>query len=282
MGASYGAILTTLLFWWISTAAILHLDRLDSRTFPISFGAFSVLLLAALWGIDASSATMTTASIYCAFASGLVIWAWHVMSYYMGFVRGPRKTRCPPGLLGWRRFVEALRASLYHEIAIAACALALLAMTWGSPNLFGLWTFLVLWWMHSSAKLNLFFGVPNLSDELLPDHMRYLVSFMARRPMNLFFPFSVSISTVFIALLAQRAIAAETEPEIVGYWILTTLMALAVIEHWLLVAPIDVNALWRLAAPTQSAASSAQGEKPTASEGLRLSALTAPRAAEEI
>ena len=59
--------------------------------------------------------------------------------------------------------------------------------------------------MHASAKLNLFFGVPNLGAEMLPRHLAYLESFMARRPMNMFFPLSVTISTVATALLAQRA-----------------------------------------------------------------------------
>ncbi len=32
----------------------------------------------------------------------------------------------------------------------------------------------MLWAMRQSAKLNLFLGVRNLSDELLPPHLRYL------------------------------------------------------------------------------------------------------------
>ena len=50
--------------------------------------------------------------------------------------------------------------------------------------------------MHQSAKLNMFFGVPNLGEEMLPEHLRYLASFMTRRPMNMFFPVSVTVSTI--------------------------------------------------------------------------------------
>ena len=98
--------------------------------------------------------------------------------------------------------------------------------------------------MHTSAKLNLYFGAPNLSDELLPTHLRYLVTYMRRRPMNLFFPLSVTASTVVTVTIAQQALAATTSFQLVGYTILATLMALAVLEHWFLVAPLHANALW--------------------------------------
>ena len=125
---------------------------------------------------------------YCAFLCGLTAWAWQLVSYYMGFITGPRKTACPPHLRGWQRFVEAVRTSLYHEIAIILCAIVLVALTRDQPNQLGVWTFFILWWMHTSAKLNLYFGAPNLSEELLPEHLRFLATFMTRRPINLFFP----------------------------------------------------------------------------------------------
>ena len=31
--------------------------------------------------------------------------------------------------------------------------------------------------MHESAKLNVFFGVPNLGEEMLPAHLRYLATY---------------------------------------------------------------------------------------------------------
>jgi putative photosynthetic complex assembly protein 2 len=147
-------------------------------------------------------------------------------------------------LRGWPRFVEAVRTSLYHEIAIILCAITLVALTRNQPNQIGAWTFLILWWMHTSAKLNLYFGAPNLSEELLPEHLRYLATFMTRRPMNLFFPLSVSASTIVTVLIAQKALVATTAFELVGFTILATLMALAVAEHWFLVAPLRANALW--------------------------------------
>ncbi len=45
-------------------------------------------------------------------------------------------------------------------------------------------------------------------------------------------------------LIAENALAATTDFELVGSTILATLMALAVAEHWFLVAPLHANALW--------------------------------------
>ncbi|KAF0125011.1 MAG: hypothetical protein FD148_2335, partial [Methylocystaceae bacterium] len=237
-------IVATLLLWWGSTGVLLYLDGLSRRTFVWSMACATALFALALWGIVATRSETTASSAYYAFLCGLIAWAWQLVSYYMGFITGPCKTACPPHLRGWRRFIEAVRTSLYHEIAIILCAVALVALTRNQPNQIGAWTFLILWWMHTSAKLNLYFGAPNLSEELLPEHLRYLATFMTRRPMNLFFPLSVSASTIVTVLIAQKALVATTAFELVGFTILATLMALAVAEHWFLVAPLRANALW--------------------------------------
>ena len=159
---------------------------------------------------------------------------------------GPRQSACPPDCRGVSRFVEAARTSLHHELSAALGALALLALTYGQPNRLALWTYLLLWWMHQSAKLNAFFGVPNLGEDMLPDHLAYLASFMRRRPMNPVFPFSVTVSTIATTLLFERALRADaTGFDIAANMMLAALMALAVAEHWFLVVPIDANAIWR-------------------------------------
>jgi len=73
------------------------------------------LLGIALCGLATSSAETTSAAAYEAFACGLLVWAWQLVSYYMGFITGPRKTACEADCVGWKRFVEAVRTSLYHE-----------------------------------------------------------------------------------------------------------------------------------------------------------------------
>ena len=244
--AAFGLpVIATLALWWASTGVILYLDARPSRTYSSTLLGATVLLGLALVGLDRSSAITTTAAAYEAFSCGLMIWAWQLVTFYTGYITGPRTTAIEPECGGWPRFIEALRTSLYHELAALAGGVLVFALTYGKPNQIGFWTYVVLWWMHQSAKLNVFFGVPNLGEEMLPDHLAYLVSFMRRRPMNLFFPVSVTVSTVITVLLAQWTIAPTATPfEAAGFAMLTTLMVLAIAEHWFLVAPLHANALW--------------------------------------
>jgi putative photosynthetic complex assembly protein 2 len=244
---TYGLpIAATLSLWWVSTGVILRLDSLDRRTFGRSMAWASVILLLSLWLAWQSSGETTPGAPYVAFACGLVAWAWQLLGFYTGFVTGPRRSPCPPDCAGVPRFVEAARTSLHHELAAVLGALALLALTYGQPNRLALWTYLLLWGMHQSAKLNAFFGVPNLGQDMLPDHLAYLASFMRRRPINPVFPFSVTLSTIATTLLFERALRADaTGFEVTANLMLATLMALAVAEHWFLVVPIDANAMWR-------------------------------------
>jgi putative photosynthetic complex assembly protein 2 len=244
--AAYGLpVIATLAFWWASTGVVLYLDGRPSRTFRWSMAGATGLLGLALVGLVRSRGLTTSGAAYEAFTCGLMVWAWQLVAFYMGYITGPRKTALPADCIGWSRFVEAARGSLHHEFASLLGAIVLFALVHGQPNQIGLWTYVVLWWMHQSAKFNMFFGVPNLGEEMLPDHLGHLISFMRRRPMNLFFPVSVTVSTVVTVLLAQRALSATATPfEAAGFAMLTTMMVLAIAEHWFLVIPLHANALW--------------------------------------
>jgi putative photosynthetic complex assembly protein 2 len=245
--ATYGLpILFTLVLWWVSTVVILYLDGLHRRTFIWSLTGASFLMAVSLWGAQATSGDTSVNGVYCAFACGLTAWGWQITTFYMGAITGPRKTACEPDCRGFEKFVQAARTCAHHEVAIIVMAAGIMWLTWKQPNQFGFWTFIVLWWMHTSAKLNVFFGVPNLGAELVPHHMRYLVSFMAKRPMNLFFPLSVTASTICAVHLTGKAMApGASQFEATGYAMLATLMVLAILEHWFLVTPLDTNALWK-------------------------------------
>jgi putative photosynthetic complex assembly protein 2 len=102
--------------------------------------------------------------------------------------------------------------------------------------------------MRTSAKLNLFFGVRNLSEEFLPVHLAYLESFFRRRRINAFFFFAVAGASACLGLLVLGAKdAMSTAPQAVGYALVATMLALAILEHLLLVLPLDTTALWRWA-----------------------------------
>ncbi len=239
------AVLFALFVWWFSTGVVLYIVGLPRRTYGWSMLAATGVLAFALAGVAATANDASAAGAYCAFTCALLVWAWHEMAFLTGYVTGPRPERCPPGSTGWKRFSYASQTLLYHELGILLTAVALFALTYGAPNQIGVWTFLLLWLMRLSAKLNVFFGVPNLSEEFLPDGLGFLKSYFAKRPMNLFFPVSITVSTIVTVLLVQPALGPDaTEFEIAGFTLVATLMALAVLEHWLLVLPLPAAALW--------------------------------------
>jgi putative photosynthetic complex assembly protein 2 len=244
--ADYGLpVLYALFLWWFSTGLILYLDGLPARTFRWSMLGATALSGVALYGLARSSADPSVGGAYVAFTCGLVIWGWHEISLLMGYVTGPRRTPCPEGCGGWRHAVHATQTILYHELAIAATAAAVVALTWGGANQVGAWTFMILWGMRLSAKLNVFLGVPNLSEEFLPEQLHYLKSYLAKKPMNLLFPVSVTVSTAIAALLVRSALAADASAfEVAGLVFLAALLALAILEHWFLVLPLPDAALW--------------------------------------
>jgi putative photosynthetic complex assembly protein 2 len=234
-----------LLIWWASTCLILFLDSLPRPTFRWSMAGATAVLGGALYGLMASATDTSVAGAYIAFTSGVLIWGWLEISFYMGYITGPRTHHCDAGCSGWRHFGHALGVSLYHEIAILVLAAAVVALTWGKPNQFGLSTFVVLWWMHQSARLNVFLGVSNLNAEFLPAHLDHIKSFFTCKPMNLLFPVSVTASTICAVLLFQQAAAAAADPfSAHGYILVATMMVLAILEHWFLVLPLSAARLW--------------------------------------
>ena len=238
--------LFALCLWWFATGAILYLDGLPQRTFRHSMLGATVLLVAALFSLNHSAAQQSTAMAYCSFTRALIVWGWLEMSFLMGFITGPRKHGCPEGCSGPAHFWHATEAILHHELSILVCAVLIVAITWGDPNQTGTWTFMLLWGMRLSAKLNLHFGVRNFSEEFLPPHLTYLKSFFRRRRMNLLFPLSVTAGSIVTTLLVQQVTATgNSEAETVACTLLATMSALAVIEHWFMVLPLPFNALWK-------------------------------------
>ncbi len=237
--------LYALLAWWLSTGIIILLDNLPQRTFRWSVAGSTVLLGASLWGLWATRMNTSVQGAYAGFTYGLLAWAWLELTFYTGFITGPRKVRCHAGCRGWRHFGHALMASLWHELAVLAVGGAVFWLTAGTPNQAGAWLFLVLSWMHQSARLNVFLGVPNIAEHLLPDHLDFLRSFLRRRPMNFLFPVSVTASTVGAVFLVQRALAPGVRPaEATALIFAATMMVLAIAEHWFLVVPLPMDRLW--------------------------------------
>ena len=234
--------------WWFSTGIVILLNRMSRTTVVLSLALSSLLGVASLVGLAHTAQQTGVAGAYCAFTCALLAWGWNELSFLTGWITGPRTTALPQGAIGWQRFVQSLRAVLWHELAILLVGCAIVVITWDAPNQVGTGTYLVLWIMRTSAKLNLFFGVRNLSEEFLPAHLAYLESFFRRRRLNAFFPFAVALASLCLWWLVSYASSPfASQAQAVGAVLVGTMLALAILEHLMLVLPLDTTALWRWA-----------------------------------
>lgn len=239
-------VVFTLFLWWFSTGVILYLDGLPQRTFKWTLLGATVVLLLALYGLAASRNDTSVAGAYCGFTCALMVWAWQEVAFLLGYVTGPRRVPCAANSTGWRRFVQAFQAMAHHELALVVLAVAVFLATYDGSNPTGWWTYLVLWVMRQSAKLNVFLGVRNLNEGFLPTHLKYIDSYFRRQPMNMLFPVSVTLATGLAALVWQAALAPGLSGfEATSLTFVATLLSLAILEHWFMVLPLPSEALWK-------------------------------------
>jgi putative photosynthetic complex assembly protein 2 len=217
---------------------------LPVKTFKWSMLAGSVLTLLAFGWLWSSVRDVSARAAIIGFTSALIIWGWMEMSLYMGFVTGPRKHRCAAGCKGAAHFGHAIAANLWHELAIIAAAAVIAAISWKAENQTGLWTYIILWLMHLSARLNVFLGVRNVSEEFVPPHMDVLKGFLRQKRMNVLFPFSVLASTLIALWMVEQTSVATGAFAITSWSLLTAMMVIGILEHWLLMLPIPFARIW--------------------------------------
>ncbi|UPY35324.1 putative photosynthetic complex assembly protein PuhE [Sediminicoccus sp. KRV36] len=249
-------VLFAVFVWWFGTALVFLLDQLPRRSFRWTMAGATAALGGALYGVVALADDVSVSAAYLGFACGVLVWAWGEIGFLTGLVTGPSRKPCPPGAEGWVRFIAALRTILHHELAILALGLLLVALLWDAPNQVALHTYLVLWVMRQSAKINIYLGARNLGESMLPPHLAHLASYFRRRTMNALFPVSITAGTVAVAVLVQRGLGAG-DFEAASSTLVAALMALAVIEHWFLMLPLPLDGLWTWGRPGQAPANTA-------------------------
>jgi putative photosynthetic complex assembly protein 2 len=238
------SIAVALLAWWLSTGAVIYLDGLPRRTFPWTMVVATLLMVAGIALVAGVRDSSSVSAAYLSFLGGFLAWGWQEVSFYTGYVTGPRKHACAPGCSGWRHFGHALQVSIWHELAIVVGAVALWFAAAPGTNRVGFWAFVILWVMHESARINVFLGVRNVSEEFLPEHMRYLSSFLRQRPMNPLLPFSILGSLVLAGVLLIMTLETAAAGPRAGLGLLTGLAVLGVVEHVFLVLPVPLDRLW--------------------------------------
>ena len=248
------AAIIALFIWWFSTGTILmaakYADRAGQKARRNTTLAALPLVAFGAYGAWWSANITDVFGIYVAFLSALALWGWIEMAFLTGIITGPNTRPLPSNTSEFERFIRAWGTLAYHEMLLAATLLALGLALWQAANPFAFYTFAVLFFARVSAKLNLFFGVPHINVDFLPEALSHLASHFRIRSLNWFFPVSVTALTFAAACWLERLYAADSAGHVTGFALLTALTALAALEHWVMVLPIPDERLWRWMLPT--------------------------------
>jgi putative photosynthetic complex assembly protein 2 len=239
--------MVVIVLWFVSTGLVAMINHRLRQSFGravIIAGVCASLGLALL--VLTSHSTAVWAA-YVSFVGGLLIWSWHEISFLTGAVAGSHREVCPPDARGWQRFSLATMALIHHEIALAMTAALLLSLSAVTTNPTGAYTFALLLIFRLSSKLNIYWGVPNMSDELLPLHLAYLKSYFGPKRLQPMLVLSTSAIVGLGAYFANAAFNANQPNEAVQASLLCCLCMLAALEHLFLAIPFRDSALWNWA-----------------------------------
>lgn len=243
------AALVVLMAWWLSTGLILWRVRVADNIGPSAHVQSVIygLPLAALgvWGAIASRDSATAAQIYLGFGAALSLWAWIELAFLSGVITGPNRSPCPKGLPTSARLSRAITAIAWHEAALLAGMLWLIALQWGAANPMAGATFALLLIARSLAKINLFLGVPRINLQFIPSPITHLISHFRIGPATVFFPISIAILAAMILAGAAFAVfGAASLGQQLGLTLLGVLAALALLEHFFMILPLPDAKLW--------------------------------------
>jgi putative photosynthetic complex assembly protein 2 len=241
--------IAAVLLWWLGTGIVILLDRMPASCGgrkTVAFVAATSCAVAALVCIAETAHDRGVGAAYAGFTCAVVVWGWHELAFLGGWITGPRRVAATPGARGLGRFGQALQVLLWHELALLATAVALWLRLGGSANPTAAWTFTLLYAMRVSAKLNLYFGVRNLALDFLPPHLLYLGSYFRQRAINALMPWSLLGGAVVTGWLIVGALATTGGAQ-AAHLLLASLLTLALVEHLMMVLPLEPSALWRWA-----------------------------------
>ena len=243
------AIAVSLLVWWLSTGLVLRAVATSKSGERWVFTFATLGLFVGLYGALATTQMPSVAGAYLGFGSALLIWVWQEVAFLLGVVTGPNRQPCP-SVKGWPRFWLAFQTVAYQEMALLVLAVAVVLPAWDAPNQTAAGTYLVLWLMRLSAKLNIYLGVKNFYESFLPTRLHYLLTYFTRRRFNPLFPMSILVSCMAAAWVWMPVFDQAAPLHLAaGASLVGSMLVLAILEHGLLMVPGDPSGLWRWARP---------------------------------
>lgn len=239
--------LAVIVVWFVSTGLIAMINHRLRQTLGRALMISGACAIAGLSLVVLASNSPSEWAIYSSFLGGLLIWSWHEISFLTGAVAGVHRDPCPVEARGWARFSAATLALIHHEIALAMTAGLLLSLAAFTSNPTGAYAFSLLLIFRLSSKLNIYWGVPNMSDELLPRHMAYLKTYFGPKRLNPVLPLSILAIGGFAIWFGLAAFSAATPGIAIQNALLCCLSLLAALEHIFLAVPFRDSALWQWA-----------------------------------
>jgi putative photosynthetic complex assembly protein 2 len=236
--------MVVVLLWFVSTGLVAMINHRLRASFGRALFIACGCALLGLALIAFTSHTSAVWAVYASFLGGLLIWSWHEISFLTGAVAGSHRDPCPAKASGWQRFSLATMALIHHEVALAMTAGLLLSLAAVTANPTGAYAFALLLIFRLSSKLNIYRGVPNMSDELLPAHLAYLKSYFGPKRLHPVLVLTIAAILGLAGYFASAAINAATAGGAVSASLLCCLSLLAALEHLFLAIPFRDSALW--------------------------------------
>lgn len=254
------AVVTVL--WFVSTGLVAIINHRLRQSFGRALVIACACAFAGLALIVVTAHSTAVWASYVSFLGGLLIWSWHEISFLTGAVTGSHRAACPDGAKGWQRFSLATMALIHHEVALAMTAGLLLSLAAVTANPTGAYAFALLLIFRLSSKLNIYRGVPNLSDEMLPAHLSYLKSYFGPKQLRPVLALSIAAIIGLALWFGLEARSAISPHDTVQAGLLCCLSLLAALEHIFLAIPFRDSALWGWALGTKDKKEFGKGVQP--------------------
>lgn len=170
------AVLLVLCFWWTATGVLYALQRnawTRGLALVAALGCLGIAARLLVTSRDDSSAVGALRGFF----AGALAWTGVITLFFEGWVVGPPPDALGPATRGWEGAWTAIVATWHWEALAVATIMAVAFGVRRAANRLAVWTLLLFWGAHQSAKLNLFFGVVNAGAEIFPPYLAHLVRY---------------------------------------------------------------------------------------------------------